>query len=372
MATAQSDIVTVTNAQSATATNVTNLTSTVSGNTSSISTLNTTTANINGDLNAMYVLQVATETNGSVSSAGMVIGSNANSGTGAQSYVQFRADKFAIWNGASGTAPFIVSGGTVFIDSARIQNGAITNAKIGNLAVEEGKIANLAVTNGKIGNLAVTEGKIQNLAVTNAKIANAAITNAKINDLDAGKINAGFISADRINSNTITADKINVTDLTLEFTAATVSGVTIGGFASNTMRLKQVAELGTTPGVYHIMCRVFGSSGQVKTLSIVAGDGTYGAGFSFELRNDFAYSDGTAPTIPTADQGYAQYHSGQSQYWSAIDRFDSTNEMVQKDFIVRKVSSTSRTLRLFILAQGDGGTRYLSNVQYGVYRFSEI
>jgi len=193
MATAQSDIVTVTNAQSATATNVTNLTSTVNGNTSSISTLNTTTANINGDLNAMYVLQVATETNGSVSSAGMVIGSNASSGSGAQSYVQFRADKFAIWNGSSGTAPFIVSGGTVFIDSARIQDGAITNARIANLAVEEGKIANLAVTNGKIGNLAVTEGKIQDLAVTNAKILS----------LNATKITAGQIDSARINVDTL-------------------------------------------------------------------------------------------------------------------------------------------------------------------------
>ena len=372
MATAQSDIVTVTNAQSAIASSVTGLTSTVNGHTRSIGTLNTTTASHTGDLNAMYVLQVTTETNGSVSSAGMVIGSNASSGSGAQSYVQFRADKFAIWNGSSGTAPFIVSGGTVFIDSARIQDGAITNARIANLAVEEGKIANLAVTNGKIGNLAVTNAKIQNLAVDNAKIADATIQDAKIANLNATKITAGFLSADRIDANTITADKINVTDLTLEFTAATVSGATLGGFASNTPRLKQVAAIGTEPGVYHIMCRVFGSTGQVKTLSIVAGDGTFGAGSSFELRNDFSYSDGTAPTIPTADQGYAQYHSGQSQYWSAINRFDSTNEMVQKDFLVRKVSSTSRTLRLYILAQGDGGTRYLSSVQYGVYRFSEI
>jgi len=194
MATAQSDIVTVTNAQSATATSVTNLTSTVNGNTSSISTLNTTTANINGDLNAMYVLQVATEINGSVSSAGMVIGSNASSGSGAQSYVQFRADKFAIWNGSSGTAPFIVSGGTVFIDSARIQDGAITNARIANLAVEEGKIANLAVTNGKIGNLAVTEAKIQDLAVTNAKINNLSATKITSDQLDSARINVDTLN----------------------------------------------------------------------------------------------------------------------------------------------------------------------------------
>ena len=196
MATAQSDIVTVTNAQSATATSLTNLTSTVNGNTSSISTLNTTTANINGDLNAMYVLQVTTETNGSVSSAGMVIGSNASSGSGAQSYVQFRADKFAIWNGSSGTAPFIVSGGTVFIDSARIQDGAITKARIADLAVEEAKIADGAITTVKIGDAQITNAKIGDAQITNAKIGDAEITDAKITGL--------------LNSNKIDVDTLNV------------------------------------------------------------------------------------------------------------------------------------------------------------------
>ena len=193
MATAQSDIVTVTNAQSATATSVTNLTSTVGTNTSSISTLNTTTASHTGDLNAMFVLQVATESNGSKSAAGMVIGSNASNGSGAQSYVQFQADKFAIWSGSSNIAPFIVSGGTVFIDNARIQSGAISEAKIGTAAVSE----------AKIGTAAVTEAKIGTAAVTTAKIDNAAITNAKINDLDAGKINAGTISSARIDVDTL-------------------------------------------------------------------------------------------------------------------------------------------------------------------------
>ena len=348
------------------------LTSADSTNAANITTVSNTTSTINGNLNAMYVIKASVESNGSVSAAGMLIGANANSGSNLQSYVQFQADKFAIWSGSTNVAPFIVSSGTVFIDSARIQDGAITNARIANATIQSSKIANAAITTAKIADANITTAKIANAQITTALIADAQITNAKINDLDAIKINAGTIAAARIGANTITADKINVTDLTLEFTAATVSGSTIGSWQSNQMRLLKVADLGTTPGVYHIMCRVFGGSGQVKTLSIVAGDGTYGAGASYELRNDFAYSDGTTPTVPTADQGYAQYHSGQSQYWSAIDRFDSTNEMVQKDFIVRKVSTTSRTLRLFILAQGDGNNRQLSNVQYGVYRFSEI
>jgi hypothetical protein len=150
MASAQADIITVTSAQSSTAaslsslsttvtnnnntltsainteassrttgdqtnaTAITNLTSTVVGNnntlTASVNTLGTTTANINGDLDAMYVINVATESNGSKSAAGMVIGSNANSGSGATSYVQFRADTFAIWNPSttSTVAPFII------------------------------------------------------------------------------------------------------------------------------------------------------------------------------------------------------------------------------------------------------------------------
>ncbi len=193
MATAQSDIVTVTNAQSATATSVTNLTSTVGTNTSSISTLNTTTASHTGDLNAMFVLQVATESNGSKSAAGMVIGSNASNGSGAQSYVQFQADKFAIWNGSSSTAPFIVSGGTVFIDSARIQDGAINTARI----------ANAAIQTAKIGDAQITTAKIANLQVTNALIADATIQDAKIVSLNATKISAGLIDAARINVDTL-------------------------------------------------------------------------------------------------------------------------------------------------------------------------
>lgn len=195
MATAQSDIVTVTNAQSATATSLTNLTSTVGTNTSSISTLNTTTATHTGDLNAMFVLQVSTESDGSKSAAGMVIGSNASDGSGAQSYVQFQADKFVVWNGNNAsTAPFIVSSNTVFIKDAMIQDAAITTAKIASLAVDEARIASSAVTNAKIGNASISTAKIQDAAITDAKILNAAVTNAKIANaaIDTAKVGSLF------------------------------------------------------------------------------------------------------------------------------------------------------------------------------------
>jgi hypothetical protein len=188
-----SEATTRANADSALSTSISNLTSTVNGNTSSITSLSTTTANINGDLNAMYVLQAATETNGSVSVAGMVIGSNADSGSGAQSYVQFQADKFAIWNGSSEIAPFIVSGGTVFIKNAMIQDAAITNAKILDATIQTAKIGDAQITNAKIGDA----------QITNAKIVDATIDNAKIANLNATKINAGLLNSARINVDTL-------------------------------------------------------------------------------------------------------------------------------------------------------------------------
>ncbi len=230
-----SEATTRANADSALTTSINNLTSTVGGNSSSITTLSTTTADINDNLDAMYVIQASTESNGSVSVAGMVIGSNADSGSGAQSYVQFQADKFAIWNGTNNnTAPFIVSGGTVFIKDAMIQNGAITNAKIGNLAVDDAKIANLAVTEAKIANASIATAKIQDAAINNAKIANLAVTNAKINDLSATKITADQLDSARINVDTLNVKHFD--DVSSDIKSHTGAFVPLGVFGSSFQR----------------------------------------------------------------------------------------------------------------------------------------
>jgi len=78
------------------------------------------------------------------------------------------------------------------VETAKLDNLAVTAGKIGALAVETAKLDNLAVTAGKIGalavetakidNLAVTAGKIGALAVETAKIQNNAVTDAKLRD----------------------------------------------------------------------------------------------------------------------------------------------------------------------------------------------
>jgi len=184
------------NADSANATSISNLSTTVGTTNSNVSTLQTSVSNLEGDADAMFVIQVATESNGSKSAAGMVIGSNASSGSGAQSYVQFQADKFAIWSGSSAVAPFIIDNGVVYIDTARIKDGAIQNAKIQDGTIENAKIKDATIETAKIKDAQITTAKIDNLAVDNAKVF--------------GNLSAAKITADQLDSARINVDTLNV------------------------------------------------------------------------------------------------------------------------------------------------------------------
>ncbi len=399
MATAQGDIVTVTNAQSSTASSLSSLTttvtnnnntltssinseattrsnadttltnsvnslnSTVGGHTSSISTLNTTTASHTGDLNAMFVLTVATESNGSKSAAGMVVGSNASNGSGAQSFVQFQADKFAIWNDTNASvAPFIVSGGSVFIDSARIQDGAITNARILDGTIQGAKIGTAAITTAKIGDLQVTTAKIQDANITTAKIGNAQITNAKINDLSADKIDAGFLSADRIDSNTITAAKINVTDLVLPTNGGTVTGSSIGNFNNNSKRYAEITTIGTGAGFYQGYVRLVGGNGQVKTIHLLFSDGTV---------NTTVTSGGTDTAELLDSSSGVVYRTPDIQHLNTSiteSRLTSSADTANLPIAFRYTGSG--TIKCYMFGQGDANFRQIGSADVRFVKFS--
>ena len=119
----------------------------IQGTTASVASVSTAVTTLEGDAAAAYVLQV--NANGSV--AGMVIENTASSaGDNSGSAIQFRADKFAIWNatgsdaGSGSVAPFILDSGVVYIDMARIKDAAITNAKIGDLSADKINTGTLA------------------------------------------------------------------------------------------------------------------------------------------------------------------------------------------------------------------------------------
>jgi hypothetical protein len=214
------------NADTANATAISNLSSTVGTTNANVSTLQTSVSNLEGDADAMFVIQVATESNGSKSAAGMVIGSNASSGTGAQSYVQFQADKFAIWSGSTNIAPFIVDAGTVYIKEAMIENGSITNAKIQDATIDNAKITNT------LDAAKITAGTLSADRLDASVILSTDLATNTSTVIHGGNISTNTLNADSIVTGSITGDKINVDTLNVKsfdnVSSTIVSHVTAG------------------------------------------------------------------------------------------------------------------------------------------------
>ncbi|MGI2121893.1 phage tail protein [Shewanella baltica] len=123
-----------TNADSALGQRIDTVQATAGSNTAAVQQTSTALAALDGKLQAMYSVKVGVTADGKYYGAGMAIGIE-NTPEGIQSQVLFTADRFAIINQISGTStittPFAVQGGQVFINTAIIGDGTITNAKIG-------------------------------------------------------------------------------------------------------------------------------------------------------------------------------------------------------------------------------------------------
>ncbi len=117
----------------ASATQINSLKVTVNGQSAAIVTNAQVSADINNNLNAMYSIKVAVDSNGKQYAAGIGIGVQ-NTPSGMQPQVLFLADRFAVMSQAGGavTLPFVIQNGQTFIRDTFIQDGTISNAKIGN------------------------------------------------------------------------------------------------------------------------------------------------------------------------------------------------------------------------------------------------
>ena len=145
------------NADTALSTSITNLTSTVGTNTASVSTNASAITDINDNASAAYVLQL--NANGKV--AQMVLESNADAGTGATSTISFLADTFKIDNDAgTSVSPFVVSGGTVLIDNARITNLSADKILIDGVTLDTDGSGNLIIKSGGVNTTQVASAAI--------------------------------------------------------------------------------------------------------------------------------------------------------------------------------------------------------------------
>lgn len=117
----------------ATATAITQVNVKVGENTAAIQETATAYADTAGKLSTMWSVKMQLTADGKYVAAGIGL-SIENTGAGLQSQFLVSADRFAIVNTIAGGAisvPFAVQGGQVFMNSAFIQDGTITNAKIG-------------------------------------------------------------------------------------------------------------------------------------------------------------------------------------------------------------------------------------------------
>jgi predicted phage tail protein len=119
--------------ESATATKIDQLNVSVGQNTAAIQQTSTAYADTAGKLTTMWSVKMQVTAGGQYVAAGIGLGIE-NTGAGLQSQFLVSADRFAIVNTIAGGAisvPFAVQGGQVFMNSAFIADGTITNAKIG-------------------------------------------------------------------------------------------------------------------------------------------------------------------------------------------------------------------------------------------------
>lgn len=117
----------------ATAQAITQVNVKVGENTAAIQETSTAFADTNGKLTTMWSVKMQVTASGQYVAAGIGLGIE-NTGAGLQSQFLVSADRFAIVNTIAGGAisvPFAVQGGQVFMNSAFIADGTITNAKIG-------------------------------------------------------------------------------------------------------------------------------------------------------------------------------------------------------------------------------------------------
>ncbi|MFL7886603.1 host specificity protein J [Enterobacter pseudoroggenkampii] len=92
---------------------------------------------------AIYTLKAGVRVNGIMYNAGMSIAVLAQAGQPIVTRVGFNANQFVLMSGSGDTqySPFAVVNGQVFISSAFIQDGTITNAKIGNFIQSNNYVA---------------------------------------------------------------------------------------------------------------------------------------------------------------------------------------------------------------------------------------
>jgi len=116
-------------------------------NSADIQTVSQAQADTDGKLSTMWSVKMQVNSNGQLVTAGIGLGIEENEEGVIQSQFLVSADRFAIVSTLAGGqvfTPFTVDNGQVFMRSAFIQDGTITNAKIGNYIASNNYVAGVS------------------------------------------------------------------------------------------------------------------------------------------------------------------------------------------------------------------------------------
>lgn len=224
---ASADVVSTINTEvfpngSANASSIDTVQATVNGQTSSIQTLQTVVGDSDSGLSSQYSVKL--DNAGHI--AGFGISNTDNDGTPTSAFI-VRADRFAIVNPSASSqqtnspgntsnliVPFTVQATAttingvsvpagVYMDTAFIRNGSITNAFIGDAAIDNAKISNLSADKITAGTIATSRLNIDSTTLTSGP--NGEL---QVNSINANAITAGAIAANVMLGTEIYADNL--------------------------------------------------------------------------------------------------------------------------------------------------------------------
>ena len=244
-----------------------------SGLQGSIQTLQEVVGDETEGLSSQYSVKL--DNNGYI--AGFGLSNTVNDGTPTSAFI-VRADKFAIVNPAANneqtnspsssanlTVPFVVQTSQttlngenvpagVYMDTAFLKNGSITNAFIGDAAIDNAKISNLSADKITAGTISTSRLKIDNTTLTSDPVTGA----LKVDAINANQITAGSISATVMSGTTVYAEKLtgdvsimnSFRDTTLQSFAGVANTGTYGGeltFLESQLDATSHTTVGHTP-----------------------------------------------------------------------------------------------------------------------------
>jgi|DEB0MinimDraft_10_1074344.scaffolds.fasta_scaffold01526_8 hypothetical protein len=174
-----------------------------------------------------------------------------------------------------------------------------------------------------------------------------------------------------IQANTIQASKIITTNLFLPTNGGEKTGTTLGYWNENDFNYRHVAEIGSEAGFYTGYVRVYKGSfaGQVKNISFLVSDGTYGSGAGYDVNTVVSFYD---VTKITESASHAIYVSTDLVYltggWISGSRLTTSKDSGNIPIAFRYTGTG--TLNFFIYAEGDSNTQYIGGCDVRLVKFS--